>query len=398
MKKIFSGKEIDAYCINDSSESLTTVVYFDHLGGRKNNTEYLDESETRAAGPARAFGRLGVKLVIVIALRGHWYQTEEIESLLRSMKANDEGDVKYYHIGYSMGGFAAINFAYINNAKVLAFQPQCRLGYNVPMTVSYKECFLKVLREKFEENITKRLCSDVEGFLFFDNHNEIDSWHANQICSLTKVKPIVIPYAGHGSSVVVNRTYKISQILKEFYQGVFTREYFYSKFNITVTDEYVAHEAKEALNSLKEVSASKGLRSKLWVAYESGHYHYGLEVILSTRWDSVNFSYDDIKLVIRILLKNRNFTDLISVLGRIEKAMKKPDQKIENLLYVGLGVANHCLANSTLGNDLLRKAMKINNSDYFAVWHIYKYLGQEAEDYIQRNANKVQINALKGSK
>lgn len=395
MKKIFSGKEIDAYCINDNFDSSTTIIYFDHLGGRKNNTEYLGDSETRAAGPARAFGRLGVKLVIVIALRGHWYQTEEVECLLRSMKANDKSHVKYFHVGYSMGGFAAINFAYINDAKVLAFQPQCRLGRDVPMTTAYKECFSKVLQGKFEENITKRLCSEIDGFIFFDNHNEIDSWHANQISCLTKLKPIVVPYSGHGSSLVVNRTYKISQVLKEFYEGTFTREYFYSKFDVTKTDEYIAHEAKEALSSLKNLASSKDLRSKLVISYDSGCYNYGLEVILSTRWDLVKFSYDDIKLVIRILLKNRNFTDLISVLVKIQKSMLSLDLKIENLIYVGLGVANHCLSNSALGNDFLRKAIQIDNSDYFVVWHIYKYLGLEAEDYIQKNATKAQINALK---
>lgn len=395
MKKIFAGKEIVAYCVNQSSDFSNTVVYFDHLGSRKSNIEYLTEYESRASGPARAFGGLGMRVIIIIALRGHWYQTEEIERFLYSLKAGDKGNTKYFHVGYSMGGFGAINFAYINNAKVLVFQPQCRLGANAPMKPAYKECLDKVLQGKFEENITKNLCHEVQGYIFYDNYDAIDSWHANQICSLTKIKPIAIPYSGHGTSTTVNRTYRISCILKDFSEGRFTKEYFYSKFNVSQTDEYLIHDIKSVFNSLKEVESSKSLRSKLNIAYESGYYYYGLEVVRSAQLEGLSFSYDDIKLVIRMLLKNRNFSDLISFLLKAEKIYAKDAPEFRNLIYVGIGVAYHCLGNSTVGNDFLRKAIKIDNRDYFVVWHINKFLGVEAEEYTKKNATPSQIEILR---
>ena len=395
LDKIYNGQEIDAFVINESSETKTVIVYFDHLGDRKSNLEYISNSDDRALGPAKAFGRTGYKIYIIIAKRGHWYQSNETEIFIRNI-VNKNPELKFIHIGYSMGGFAAINFAYLNSARVLAFQPQAVLGENVPMTQAYIECFNKLLKGQFKSNIVNKICSDVEGFVFYDNKNSIDSWHANIICLHTKMNCIVIPYAGHATSNVINRNYKLYDLLKDFAENIFNESIFYQKFDISKTDEFISNQIQENIKILQDIDTCKSTLSKLNISYNSGFFSYGLSQILKLKIDETILNYEIIKLIIKILLKNRNFYDLLSILKKVNSIDSKASDAIKNLVYLGLGIAYHCIGNENEGNINLIKSICFENKDYFSLWHLNKFLPKEQNviKYIKANGTKKQLEAL----
>lgn len=392
----FSGDEIDVYCLNEKSESDNILIYFDHLGNRKSNLIQIEDSEERAQGPARAFCRLGLKIFIFIALRGHWYQNIETEKILRKILFENP-EKHYIHIGYSMGGFAAVNFSYINRATVLAFQPQSLLGHDVPMTPAYQECYDKLLNKSFSSNIEKGLCIDTSGFVFYDNHNPIDSWHANRICNLTALKGMAIPFAGHATSNVINRDYKIYDLVRDFSNKELTETSFYNKFDITRTDEYISNTIRKCIQPFVNNEYGKCLRSKLNICYETGLYSYGASEILKVKIDKSIIDYELIKIIIKILLKNRNFNDLINILKRIKSISDNESDQIKNILLVGIGISLNCVGKPKEGTSFLIKSLAFNNSDYFALWHLDKFLHSNVKvvKFIKSNATSKQLKSLR---
>lgn len=396
LEKVYSGSEIDVFSLNKDKSSEKIIIYFDHLGGRKSNLIKIEDSEQRAQLVASAFGRLDFMVVIVISLRGYWYQNDETELILRKLLV-ENAKSEFYHIGYSMGGFGAINFACINNAKVLAFQPQVSLGSQVPMTRAYEECYSKLLN-KFRSNIINGSCSAVQGYVFYDNQNEIDTWHSSKIITLTKLKGIVVPYAGHGTSSVINRYYRLYLLLDDFIRNKFDQDVFYNKVKVMFTDEFISHKLKQDIDEvvLSDVFKQKSLASKLKICYSSGVLEPACKEILKISVDKNILSYDLLKLIIQILLKNRNFYDLVSFLDKVILVVGNSSEKIKNLVYLGKGIALHCEGRRSEGDKALLMASSYNNTDYYNLWHLNKFMSKNnsIRAYLRRNANHQQIKLL----
>lgn len=397
LKKIFAGEEIDAYLSNETSESRHCIIYFDHLGDRMSKLIRITNSEERAANPLKAFEHLGHKLLIIIALRGHWYQNSETEQFLRRFYDQNR-KCCFVNIGYSMGGFAAVNFSYITKSRVLAFQPQAVLDPAVPMLPDFKEC-LENLIKNFESKILDFICCETEGFIFYDNIHIVDSWHANKILLNTKLEGIEIPYGGHSVSSVINSQYKIYKILSDFIHGQFSRHTFYQKFNIEATDSFIANNIKSNIESIRTNGylTHKDLRRKIKIFTEADAPFLALETILKLKNINVEFfDYDTIKSIIKLLLKNRNFYDLNVFLNKMIETLKSSSESMYCLLYTGLGISYHCTSDIELCNLFMLRAIRYKTSDYFVLWHLNKFLGQNAnvKMYIERYAIKKQKQNL----
>lgn len=126
-------------------------------------------------------------------------------------------------------------------------------------------------------------------------------------------------------------------------------------------------------------------------------YSYGLSEILKIKVDKSIIDYDLIKIIIKILLKNRNFYDLIIFLTKIKSISDDASDQIKNLLFVGIGISYNCLGKTKEGTEFLIKSLAFNNSDYFALWHLDKFLHDNIKvvNFIKLNASLKQLKALK---
>ena len=218
MKNIKSKNYFTYYEENTSpSSSNITLIYFDHAGDRSSDPVQLNEDAAikRIEKILDIYIKKYRYVFCILPKICNWYQSEDIYDVLDEINSMSE---QIYMLGFSMGGFAAINYSYYCKAKFISFQPQFKLEEDIPLIPFYKKCLKNIIHVFTLSNIESGKNIKSEGLVFFDPCNDVDSYHSRKISGLTKSELFEIPYAGHSCSSEINKFYRIYNLVS-YYKG-----------------------------------------------------------------------------------------------------------------------------------------------------------------------------------
>lgn len=201
------------------------LVYFDSAGYRLSTNEEISVQEAldRCEPVFKAFINLKCSIYFVVPKVCSWYQQPDIYAALDLIKQKNK---KIYTMGYSMGGFAAVNFSYYLQSFFIAFQPQYKLDFNFPLYEFYKKCLNNIIHVFTLSNIEENKNIEQQGYVFYDPHNEVDRFHAIKIQQHTKAELLEVPYGEHDTSRTINRFYKLHDLIYDVLNGKFSAQGF----------------------------------------------------------------------------------------------------------------------------------------------------------------------------
>lgn len=265
-----------------------------------------------------------------------WYQHPEIYNVLDFINDKKNNLEKIYLFGYSMGGFASINFSYYMNAFFIAFQPQYKLG-EVPMTPFYEKCLKNIIGNFNISNISNKKCLNSKGYIFFDPLNEVDLFHCRMIFKNTSSILIEIPYAGHATSSVINKFYKIYSLVNDIISDTFKVQKFRSMITkdlILTFPGYMNYSLKELRTQydliLKQVKIS--FSQKIKSLYDN-NYYYEVTLLCEQFFKNLDkkditfkLSHEDIKNILQSFIKTRRFNDFVKYCYVCESYFNKEDK------------------------------------------------------------------------
>lgn len=138
--------------------------------------------------------KYGFSALHFINLKNHWWQTPEMDIVLKIAKEYLEGSAMRVGYGASMGGYGALKFASCLRFEcVLSFSPQYSVDEKkVPWEKRWKKEAAKL--NFFSDSIV--LTDENNAHIFFDP-DDLDSRHAELIAELNPVKLHPIKDAGH---------------------------------------------------------------------------------------------------------------------------------------------------------------------------------------------------------
>ncbi len=170
------------------------------------------------------FAQLGLNEFLVKRSRNHWYQTDEIEEVIRLIKDRAKGTTVITY-GGSMGGMAAISLAPKLGAKYfIALSPLYDIAEGGEVDDDRWGDEGQIL--DFTHNyIGTGECKDSKGYVFYCP-DTIDVEHARCIERMTAGTMVPLEYGGHPVSFFLNDTYKLKRLVSEIAHEEFNVDQF----------------------------------------------------------------------------------------------------------------------------------------------------------------------------
>lgn len=198
------------------------------------------------------FAKLGCNEFLVKKSRNHWYQTDEIDDVIRLI-IERAGGSRIITYGSSMGGFAAVNFSgALGASSFVAISPlyDIQEGGEVDDARWGDESRILDFKHNF---IREGRCKDAHGYVFYGN-NEIDARHAACIARETKATIIGVEYGGHPCSFYLNDAYGLKRLVNEIARDEFALDEFECALAENTPSTYYPH-----LKRSKECQAAKDI-------------------------------------------------------------------------------------------------------------------------------------------
>lgn len=175
-----------------------------------------------------------------ICKNANWYQRRSVDnciSVIKNLILGHEDNTVIY--GSSMGGFGAIHFGAVLGITSIAFSPQASLDEEFDIALDWKQVanYAKFYWGSFVSNITNGKCSNSKIYIFYDGRNILDKKQALYIIkNCKKCISFNIPYSGHACTNIINKHYRIKNIIMEIINKNFIpsefKKSFFKKYNI----------------------------------------------------------------------------------------------------------------------------------------------------------------------
>lgn len=226
-----SGNEFDKFVIFLNSAAGLDRVVLDGV---------IKAHDKAGTIPNGIYTPYSINEINFLCKNANWYQRKSVETCISVIKKIIAGYEKTTVIyGSSMGGFGAIHLGAELGITSIAFSPQATLEDEFGITWDWKKIseYSKSHFGFFNSNIINGKCNDSKIYIFYDGRHILDKKHALYI--IKKCKNCIsfnIPYAGHACTNIVNKYYKIKNIVIDILNGDFDskkfRKNFFSLYNI----------------------------------------------------------------------------------------------------------------------------------------------------------------------
>lgn len=226
-----SGNEFDKFVIFLNSAAGLDRVVLDGV---------IKAHDKAGTIPNGIYTPYSINEINFLCKNANWYQRKSVETCISVIKKIIAGYEKTTVIyGSSMGGFGAIHLGAELGITSIAFSPQATLEDEFGITWDWKKIseYSKSHFGFFNSNIINGKCHDSKIYIFYDGRHILDKKHALYI--IKKCKNCIsfnIPYAGHACTNIVNKYYKIKNIVIDILNGDFDskkfRKNFFSLYNI----------------------------------------------------------------------------------------------------------------------------------------------------------------------
>lgn len=232
---IYDGKDICVYTY--STGASRGVITF---GGWRQEPWGDRPADTAKGFGDGAFAKRGIDEFHVVPRRNHWYQSDEmaaVEGLARDFAASR----RVVTYGASMGGYGAALLSARIGVPAISLSPQFSLDPEmVPWEVRWREDAEKI---PFFDNDAILRQGLAQGFLFYDPFTKLDAAQANLFRAKTNLSFIPVPFSGHATAAVVNKLYRLRDIVTDVLDQKFSRQGFKSArhaSNRKNSDTYIA--------------------------------------------------------------------------------------------------------------------------------------------------------------
>lgn len=203
-----SDNLIALYCRASDVQSKQLVVAFHPL----QLTHYMDVP--RKGQSRETIRAAGLDAIQVVPCGNHWYQYDDIGSMMTKVRAIADRYLEVVAYGQSMGAYGAIHTsALLRPSKLLAICPQFSID---PAKISFDSGY-----KSFAENITfirddieKNASQDTEFIIAYDPHFPNDHNHYLEYEQhLKKVYKLRMPFCGHDVSEALRKAEMIPDYL-----------------------------------------------------------------------------------------------------------------------------------------------------------------------------------------
>lgn len=224
IEQIDLGEHLARTCTQGSD---TLVVSFEIGGGDVNRSD-----ENNVAWAQDVVANAGWDGLYILPKTMNWYQSPELWEFFRTMQKTGffTGYKRVVMYGNSMGGFAALAFAKLSNAKrVVVFHPRTLLKHSELPWASKFSQKLKYNRTGPRADALNGLEAETDVMIFVDPLFKRDKAHANWICGGHKRTEIIrVPFIGHDIPTFLSSIGIISTVARSAIDGKFDHKWFYS--------------------------------------------------------------------------------------------------------------------------------------------------------------------------
>lgn len=241
-EELFVGRDL-ALDHHDGGFPLSIVTF----EARNKYIDALEPSPFEGGYGRGIFAQLGLNEFLVKRSRNHWYQSEEIEEIIKIIKDRAKGTTIFTY-GGSMGGMAAICFASKLGAKAfIALSPLYDIAHDGEVADDRwgDESHLFDFKYNF---IRSGECAQAQGYVFYCP-DTIDVEHARCIERMTNGTLVPLEYGGHPVSFFLNDTYKLKRLVSEIAHDEFNVEKFYKVVETNTALTHYPYERQSAVHS-----------------------------------------------------------------------------------------------------------------------------------------------------
>ena len=165
------------------------------------------------------FRSRGIDAVHVISRENDWYQYEEMEAAMATVRAATAPYDRVVTYGSSMGGYAAIRLAGLAGAHcALAMSPQ----FSIDPSIAQFEGRWHERSERFRPVWERRLPFPVldQAFVVYDP-DDLDAWHVALLQAAFAFTPVPLKQAGHTVSGFLNEAGLLQGVVLAVCDGTF---------------------------------------------------------------------------------------------------------------------------------------------------------------------------------
>ena len=170
--------------------------------------------------------KYGIDAIHVICRDNCWYQYDDTCAALDAAVAHAAPYANKVAMGWSMGGYAAINFSqYIGVDRVIAVSPQFS---GDPAKVPFETRWSRDRRAiRFRHDRIDTLARDGRQiWLLFDDRHPIDRRHVELIRARLNVIELALPHSGHPAGAILASLGMLANTVTRMIEGNLDREEF----------------------------------------------------------------------------------------------------------------------------------------------------------------------------
>ncbi len=168
----------------------------------------------------------GIDAIHIICSDNSWYQYDDIYAALDAAVAHSASYANKVAMGWSMGGYAAVNFSeYLGVDRVIAVSPQFSAD---PRKVPLETRWRRARREiNFRHDLIHTFARGGRQFcIVFDDRHALDRHHVEHIKEWMDVIELPLPHSGHPAGSLLASLGILATTITRLIEGTFDRDEF----------------------------------------------------------------------------------------------------------------------------------------------------------------------------
>jgi pimeloyl-ACP methyl ester carboxylesterase len=179
----------------------------------------------------------GIDAIHIVCSDNSWYQYDDIYVALDAAVGHLESYANKVAMGWSMGGYAAVNFSeYLGVDRVIAVSPQFSADpTKVPLETRWRRDRRRI---NFRHDLIHTLTRGRRQFcIVFDDRLALDRHHVERIKEWVDIVELPLPHSGHPAGSLLASLGILATTITRLIEGTFNRDEFTDQLRtLTVAD------------------------------------------------------------------------------------------------------------------------------------------------------------------